>query len=135
MKILIFDSGTLINLSMNGMLDLLERLKSIWNGKLIITSQVKYEIIDRPLEVERFELGALRVQSLLFHNVLEMPSSLGVNDNEISELTKLFMEQANHSLQVNDHWIPVVSEAEMSCLALSSILSKKRYENFEGSGM
>ena len=73
MKILIFDSGTLINLSMNGMLDLLERLKSIWNGKLIITSQVKYEIIDRPLEVERFELGALRVQSLLFHNVLEMP--------------------------------------------------------------
>ena len=78
MKTLIFDSGPLINLSMNGFLYILEELKKSFNGKFLITEQVKYETLDRPLKIQIFELGALRIQDLLQKKVLELPSSLNI---------------------------------------------------------
>jgi hypothetical protein len=129
MKALIFDSGTLINLSMNGLLDLIEKLKKVFDGKFIITQEVKYEIIDRPLGIHRFELGALMVKNMLDSGVLELPSALGINDVIIKKETKKLMDIANRSLQVNGKWIPLVSEAETSCLALSSELSKNGINN------
>lgn len=125
MKALIFDSGTLINLSMNGLLDILERLKKGFDGKFLITQAVKYEIIDRPINVGRFELGALRLQALLNSNVLEMPASMNIPENLITQMTGTLMEKANHAIQVQGQWVTLVSEAEISCLALSSLLEKK----------
>ncbi|MBX4212429.1 hypothetical protein KW787_03185 [Candidatus Pacearchaeota archaeon] len=129
MKVLIFDSGPLINLSMNGLLDTLRLLKKSFDGKFIIPPAVKYEVVDRPLGVLRFELGALIVQSLIEQGVLEMPSSLGIDEEELKKDTNELMDLANHYVQVKERWVPIVSEAEMSCLALSSILSKKGVEN------
>ncbi len=128
MKALIFDSGTIINLSMNGLLSILESLKKSWSGKFLITQAVKKEIIDRPKEILRFELGALMIERLLQDNVLELPSALSIDDNNIKEKTGMLMDQANHTLQYQDQWIPLVSEAEMSCLALSDELKKKGWE-------
>lgn len=118
-KALIFDSGTLINLSMNGLLYILPELKKKWKGVLLITEAVKKEVVDRPLNILRFELGALRIQQLIDSGVLELPSSLGINENTIIEETKIFLDKANHYLQVDGRWITIVSEAEISCLALS----------------
>ena len=129
MKALIFDSGTLINLSMNGMLDILEKLKKTFEGKFIITQAVKYEIIDRPINVSRFELGALRIQELLNRSIIELPDTLNITDKQIKQATQEFMEKANHAIQVRDQWVTLVSEAEMSCLALSSILNTQGVEN------
>lgn len=129
MKALIFDSGTLINLSMNGLLEILYKLKKIWSGKLIITPDVKYEIIDRPIGVLRFELGALRIQNLLNKGILEMPSVFNIDENELKKETLQFEDIANHFMQANGKWINLVSDAEMSCLALSEMLSKKGIEN------
>lgn len=111
---------------MNGFLDILEKLKNINQAKLIITSAVKYEVVDRPLGVQRFELGALRVQNLLYRNIIELPESLEIQDQQIKETTKEFLESANHILQVHGQWVPIVSEAEMSCLALAKILQEKQ---------
>jgi len=124
-KTLIFDAGTLINLSMNGLLYLLERLKKTCNCKFVITREVKYEIVDRPIGIHRFELGALRIQSLLDSKVIEMAAALDVPDEIIKKRTKSLMEIANHSVQVGGKWIRIVSEGEMSCLALSQELSEK----------
>jgi len=128
-KALIFDSGALINLSMNGLLDILEKLKSEFDGKFLITRDVKYEVIDRPIGIYRFELGAIRIQNLIDSGVLEMPSSMGISDELIAKKTEELMEIANHSVQVNNKWIDIVSKGEMSCLALSRELSEKEIEN------
>jgi len=127
-KALIFDSGALINLSMNGLLYILESLKKNFPGKFLITKQVKYEIVDRPIGIKRFELGALMVQNLIDSGVLEMSSSVGVSDDIIASRTKDFMQKSNHSLTYKGDWMEVVSDAEMSCLALSAELEKKGYE-------
>ena len=61
---IIFDASTLISFSMNGLLDEVVKLKKIFKGKFLIPEDVKYEIIDRPLNVKRFELEALRLKKL-----------------------------------------------------------------------
>lgn len=129
MKALIFDSGALINLSMNGLLSILEGLKKGFDGKFLITEQVKYEILDRPLGISRFELGALQIENLIKNRVLELPASVGVPDGVINEKTKEIMNDANHIVKVSEQWVEIVSDAEMSCLALSEELTAKKIEN------
>lgn len=129
MKVLILESGTLINLSMNGLLYLLERLKKNFSGKFVITRQIKYETIDHPLKIERFALGALEVQNLLDIGVLELPDSVGVEQKMIDQETNKFLEIANHYLRAQNSWIPIVSDGEMSCLALSAALMVKGIDN------
>jgi len=129
MKVLIFDSGALINLSMNGLLDILPALKKKINGKFLITKEVKYEVVDRPMGISRFELGALMVQDLIESGVLEMPESIGINSKFITQKTSELMDIANHYLQIKNKWLNIVSDAEMSCLALSSELSSQGIEN------
>lgn len=128
MKALIFDSGTLINLSMNGLLYILEHLKKDFDGKFLITKSVKYEVVDRPIGIKRFELGAIRVQNLIDAGILEFPDSLNVSEVELGKETKELMESANHFIQYKGNYMSIVSEAEISCLALSNQLEKKKIE-------
>ena len=129
MKVLIFDSSTLISFSMNGLLEELRKLKKQFNGKFLITSEVKYEVIDRPINVKRFELEALRVNQLLKENTLEMPESLGIKKEDISKETDKFLSMANSMFYSGKKSISLIQSGEASCLALSRILSKKKIPN------
>lgn len=129
MKVLIFDSGPIINLSMNSLLYILKELKKIFAGKFLITEAVKYEIVDRPLKIPRFELGALQIKELIDSDIIEFPSSLKIDSNEIKKETQNFMSQANNCTKIGDRLINIISEAETSCLALSQILTKQKIEN------
>ena len=128
-KALIFDSGALISLAMNGLLGLLEKLKKNFKGKFLITREIKYEVVDRPIGISRFELEALQIQNIIDKGVLELPSSLGIQDEIIKKKTAEIMEIANRSVQVGDRWVNIVSEGEMSCLALSNELSERGIDN------
>ncbi len=128
-KILIFDSGPLINLSMNGLLYILKALKKEFDGKFIITEQVKYEVVDRPIKVPKFELGALQIKELISNNILELPSSIGINSDIIKKETLLLMKKINTCMIAGDRQINLVSEAEISCLAVSAELAKRNIEN------
>jgi hypothetical protein len=123
-KAVIFDSGPLINLAMNGLLYTLEELKKNFNGKFLITSQVRYEVFDRPIGIHKFELGALEIESLIQKGILELPDSVGITEEAIKTHTREIMDLANHFYHYNGQWIEIVSDAEMSCLALCSELSK-----------
>lgn len=129
MKALILDSGTLINLSMNGLLYVIDELKKVSGVKFVITEQVKYETVDRPSGIPRFELGALRIKEMISSGSLELPSKLGVSADLISEKTAEFMEIANNTVEARGKFVKIVSDAEISCLALSLILSDKGIDN------
>ena len=124
MKALILDSGPLINFAMNGLLDLLEELKKKFNGKFLITKKVYYEVVERPSEIQRFELGALQIKALVEKKVLEFPSSIEIDESILERETQELTDIANHYLQAAGSWIKIVSDAEMSCLALSDELTK-----------
>lgn len=132
MKVLILDSGILINFSMNGLLYLFKELKEETSVRFAITDKVFYEVVERPLNVPRFELGALRVKNLVDEKIIEYPKDLGINKKEVEKLTGDLMDKANHCIKAKGKWIKIVSEAEISCLALSKILTSKKIENLIG---
>lgn len=128
-KALIFDSGTLISLTMAGLLPELKELKKFFKGKFLITEDVKREVIDRPLNIKRFELEAMKVQALLDDKILEMPSSLGIKNSEISDEAKKFLDAANNTFYTNKREVHLIDLGESSCLALSKILTDNGIEN------
>jgi len=128
-KAIIFDSGTLISFSMNGITRILKELRGIFQGKFLITSEIKREVIDVPMKIKKFELEALKIKRLLDDGVLEMPSVLGVSDQEIEKSDNELLNTANSTFNGKGKDIHILDHGEASCLALSRILSEKGIEN------
>ena len=128
-KVLLFDSSSLISLSINGLLEELKKLKKIFNGEFIITQEVKKEVIDTPLKIKEYELEALKIQNLIDEGFLNMPNKLGIQDKEITNLTNKFMELANTMFIGNGSEISLIQLGEASCLALSKILNENKIKN------
>lgn len=134
-KVIIFDASTLISFAMNGLFEEIRGLKKIFNGKFLITTEVKKEIIDKPLTINRFKLEALKLKQLLDDKILEMPSSVNVKDEEISKKTSEFLSNANNIFrgqiqgEKSQKTISIIGFGEASCLALSRILTEKKVKN------
>ncbi len=129
MKALIFDSSPLITLTMNGLDSLLPELKKLFNGKFIITNEVKYEVIDRPITIKKFELEALKIKKLLDDKILELPESLGIESTLVSSQSQEVIRKINSSFISNSHLIHLIDSGEASCLALSELLASRNIEN------
>lgn len=129
MKAIIFDSSTLISFAMNGMFEEFRELKKIFDGKFIITEEVKKETIDKPLTIRRFEFEALKIKGLLEDKTLEMPSSLNIKNEDVSKKTNEVMEIANNLFEDRGKNMHVIDLGEASCLAVSRIMKEKGIEN------
>lgn len=129
MKVIIFDSGTLISFTMAGIVPELRELKKIFNGKFIITPEVKIELVDKPMNNKRFELEAMKIQQLLDDKILELPDAIGVKDSEIKGETNAILDVANGLFTTKRGPVKLIHFGETSCLALSKILNKKKIEN------
>ncbi|MBU3913800.1 MAG: hypothetical protein KKB21_04735 [Nanoarchaeota archaeon] len=129
MKVIIFDSSTIINFTMNGLLDVFRELRRNFQGKFIIPRSVKYETIDRPLNIKQFELGALSIQRLLEEKVIELPEAVQVKDEEIIIRTRELLKRANKVFLARNEFMHIIDEGEASCLALSQILSERGIRN------
>ncbi len=128
-KAIIFDSGVLISFSMNGITDIIKNLKSVFEGKFLITFEIKKEVIDTPLKIRRFKLEALKMKKLLEEGIIEMPSSLGIKDSEITQRTNKIMDITNSLFKGSGRDIHLIDSGEASCLALGEILNKKGIKN------
>src|SRR3989344_4929019 len=128
-KAIVFDSGTLISFSMNGLTDLIRDLRRIFRGKFLITTEVKKEVIDTPLKIKKFELEALKIKQLLDDRILEMPSSIGIKDAEIATKANEILNLANSFFIGNGKEIHLIDFGEASCLALSRFLTERGIKN------
>ncbi|MGV8131286.1 MAG: hypothetical protein ACP5N7_04275 [Candidatus Pacearchaeota archaeon] len=130
-KILILDAGPIINLSMNGLLEIFEKIHQ--SGITIaITNYVYQEVVDRPSHIPRFELGALRIKELVENGTIKFATDLGLAQAEIESETQRWLKIANSTISSENHFIEVVSIAEISCIAVSSLLNRKNIENVIG---
>ena len=129
MKALIFDSGVLITFSMNGMLELLRDLKKSFNGKFLITHDVEREVIEKPMLIKKYKLGAMEVKTLIDEHIIEFPESLNINKKEIDHKTNSYIDFANNLFFRERDAIKLIDVGEASCLALSEILHEKGVSN------
>ncbi len=122
MKYIVFDSGPLINFSMNSSLHLLRKLKKIFKGKFLITEKVKTETIDYPEKVKRFELGALQLESLFNEKIIELPNFNQKQKEELKKKAEEIMNIANSTFMTKKKNLHLIHEGEATTLALSEML-------------
>lgn len=125
-KAIIFDSSSLISLAMNGLLGELKNLKKIFNGEFLITEEVKYEVVDKPMTIKRFELEAVRINNLIHEGIINLASKYVPND---SKDNNEFLNVANNIFSDGRENIKIISFGEASCLTLSKILGEKSIPN------
>ena len=129
MKAIIFDASTIITFAMNGFLPELKKLKEMFDGKFLITNDVKREIIDKPMKIKRFKFEALKVKQLFDEKVLEMCSSLKIDENLIAKKAQEFKDVANNLFEAKGNYLHLIDLGEASCLALSKVLNEKGIKN------
>jgi len=128
-RAIIFDSSTLINFAINGLLQEFRELKKLFDGKFLITKEIVGEIIDKPMKIKRFELEALKLQELITDKIIEMPSSLGIDESKISRMTTEIMNITNNTFFGQGNAMHIIDVGEASCLALSKLLDEKEIRN------
>ncbi len=128
-KAIIFDSGTLISFAISGLLNEFRELKKIFGGKFLITKQVMAEVVDKPLQIKRFELEALKINELVTDKVLELPAEFGIDDKTIAKMTDNILNVANNTFYGHGNAMQIIHLGETSCLALSTLLNERKIEN------
>lgn len=128
-KAIIFDSGSLISLAMSSLYEELRELKKIFPGKFLITKEVKQEIIDKPINIKRFELEAMKLNQLINEKIIEMPTTIGVDDNRISRETERILSITNNTFFDKNQPIKIIDLGEASCVALSNLLRESKTES------
>lgn len=129
-KYLIFDSGSIINMTEHCMVSVFRDLNKVFQGEFLITDGVKYEIIDHPLKIKRFQWGAIRIQSLLDEEIVKLAEDEEIaTSSEISKKTAEVLNLANTALLVDGKPVHLIERGEAEALALSVILTEKGIEN------
>lgn len=129
LKVIIFDSSSIISLSLNGLLEELKKLKKSFGGEFVITMEVKKEIVDEPLQRKRFELEAIKIKNLIDEGYLSTPSRFGIHDKEVTEAMNEMADLSNTMFFGDGQTIQIMHKGEASCLALSKILSERNIDN------
>ena len=122
MKYIIFDSGPLINFSMNGLLPLFRKLRKEFSGKFLITPEVKKEIIEHPKTIKRFWLGALQLKQLFDEKIIELPDLTARQKEELEKKKRELLNIANNTFYTKHRALHLIDKGEAATLALSSIL-------------
>lgn len=128
-KAIIFDSGTLISLSMTGLLNELKKLKEIFNGHFLITEEIKREIVDYPIQRKQYELEALRVKELIIKGILETPDKIGIDNKIIEMKAKSIVDMSEQIFISHKRPVKIIHIGEASCIALSKMLFEKNIKN------
>ncbi|MEI7718249.1 MAG: hypothetical protein WCI72_00140 [archaeon] len=121
MKFAILDSGPIISLTLNGLLHTLELLKKKFpEVAFILTPQVKKEIIDKPMTIKKYELEAIKIQTLLANKTIIMSTEF-VPNNQLEKETQRILTLSNSTIRADKENIEIVQIGEASCLAFTNL--------------
>lgn len=112
MRSIIFDTSPVISLTMNNLLWILGNLERRFDGDFYITTAVKEELVDKPLNTKKFEFEALQVLQIIKIGILKV-----IEDKAVKEKTNQLLELANSCFSAHEHPIKIVHFAEMETLA------------------
>ena len=120
-KALIFDTGAIITLALNDLLNILEPLKWAFGGEFLVPEAVKRELIDVPLRTRRFALEALMIKALFNKKVFSVIAS-----PELKRETEKILDVAKNTYRGEDEWMEIIHEGEASCLALYNMIDSSQ---------
>ncbi len=120
MRSIIFDTGPLITLTLNNLIWLLEPLKKRFEGNFYISESVKRELIDRPLDINRFKFEALCSLRYLRQKTIEL-----YPEQNHKKLTEELLELSNKIFSAHGNYIKVMHIGEIETIALACFLDSE----------
>ena len=118
MKFLVFDSGPIINLAINNLLEVLEDLKKRYNGEFLIPRKVKEELVNRPLEGTKFKFEALRTLSFINKGIIKT-----IDDKEIELAALEFKQLVNQCFRKNGKNIEIIHQGEAEAIMTAKMMN------------
>jgi len=112
MTTIILDSGPIISLAMNNLLWLFSEVKKKYDMNFIITSGVKAEVVDNPLNSRRFKFEAMQVAKLIEDGTFTL-----MEDEGLQKTANLILELANQCFSAKERNLHLVHYAEMHAVA------------------
>ncbi len=120
MKSLVFDSGPIISMAMNNLLWILEPLKEKFGGEFYITPRVRYEVIERPMKINRFKYEAIQVLKLVEKGILKE-----IKTGRLNELSDKLLECSNKMYCLDGKCVTICHRGEMETIAAAIMADAK----------
>ncbi len=117
MKSIVFDSGPIISLATNSLLDILPKLKNTFKGEFYITPAVYNELIIKPMEGKKYKFEAMRVRALIDKKILSI-----IENKEIKKIASEIAYLANNLFKAKGRFIQLVHKGEIEAMAASITL-------------
>ena len=119
MKFVVFDAGPLISLTLSGMLDILEKLKTK-DIEFILTPQVKREVVDKADSIKKYKLEAVRIKKLIKEAVIKDSENF-VDEKSLKNEIRKIIDNSRKALSSGKEKLELIQEGEASCLAFSNL--------------
>lgn len=111
-KIIVFDTGPIISLTLNNLLWTLEPLHREFRGTFYIPMAVKKELVDRPLMTRKFKFEAMQIIPYISNGTLQVIE----NEQIISKAHEL-LDLANRTYRAKGNYIQIIQVGEMEAVA------------------
>ena len=111
MRCLIFDTGPIINLTLNNLLWVLGEMNKRFKGDFCVTQGVKKELIDKPLDSKKFSFEALQLIRAVRKKYIKV-----VKDEGLHEKSLHLMRLANSIYYSHNHAMQILQYAEIESL-------------------
>ena len=111
-KIIVFDAGPVISLTLNNLLWVLEDLKKYFNGNFYVPMAVKHELIDKPLKTKKFKFEALQIIPLISNGTFEI-----IHNDFIVSKTRYLVDLANRCFKAKGNYIQIIQDGEMEAVS------------------
>ena len=122
MKAIVFDAGPIISLTTNNLLFLLRDLKKRYKGRFYIPAAVRKELVDKPLETNRYKFEALQVMAMIEEGVLEI-----IHSEEIHKKAIKMLNLANSCFLAKGQPLKIIQFGEAEGMAAALSLNADAY--------
>lgn len=119
-KGIVFDTGPIISLTLNGATWILERLKEKYPGEFYITPSIKWELIDQPLTTKKYKFESVRIMPYIANGTITI-----IDTPEISKKAEEIMSLANCIYSTEEQCIKIIHRGEAEGIAACLLLGAK----------
>ncbi len=116
MESLVFDSSTLISISSNCMLGVLNRLRKDFDVEFLIGPSVMTETIERAIYSKKFRTEGFRLLELVKSGVLKVFEHKGLR-----KATDEVLKCSNSIYKAKDNYVQIIQRGEAEALAISRL--------------
>ncbi|MFT4303112.1 MAG: hypothetical protein ACMXYG_00985 [Candidatus Woesearchaeota archaeon] len=114
MKAIVFDSGPLITLALNSLLDIIPFLRKKYDGLFYICNAVHIEIIETPSKSKKFAFESMMIKKLIGDNYLENFDTK-IYQTEVELITSL----TNSIYSIKGRNLTILNAGEIDALVLA----------------